>query len=73
MENGVPVAAAPVGPAGRAAATAAGWGARCCCPGGAIEPEVLADPHRTLRAHRAVGNSTTGEPFAAALLEAGLW
>jgi hypothetical protein len=68
MQNGVPMALAPVGPAGRAAATTAGRGARCCCPGGPIEPEVLAYPHRTLRAHRAVWIATTGEPLAAAHL-----
>lgn len=71
MQNGVPMAPAPVGPAGGAAATAAGRGARCCFPGGAIEPEVLADPHRALRAHRAVWICRAGKALAAAHLGGG--
>jgi hypothetical protein len=48
MKDGVPVTPAPMG----SAQGAAGAGRVACCwsPGGAIEPEVLADPHRPLGA-----------------------
>ena len=52
MEDGVPVASAPVGSA-RGAGAAAGRVACCWSPGGAIEAEVLADPYRALGPHGA--------------------
>jgi hypothetical protein len=48
MQNGVPVAPSPVGPARGAATAGDARSARGGRPGGAIEPEVLADPHRAL-------------------------
>jgi hypothetical protein len=51
MQDGVPVASAPVGSAQGAAG--GDWVACCWCPGGAIEAEVLTDPYRTLGPHGA--------------------
>ena len=67
MQHGVPVAPAPVRPPGSAAATPS-RAAGCGRPGAAIQPKILADPHRTLRAHRAVWICSTDEPLAAAHL-----
>jgi len=49
MEDGVPVAPAPMG-SERGSAAAAGRVACCWSPGGAIEPEVLSSPDRALGA-----------------------
>lgn len=51
MEEGVPVAPAPMGSARGAGGV--DWVACCWCPGGAIKAGVLADPHRALGSHGA--------------------
>jgi hypothetical protein len=69
MQHGVPMASAPMGPP-RGAAAGAAWAARCRRPGGAIKPEVLANPHGALGAYRTgvVRTTTTREALTAAHL-----
>ena len=64
MEDGVPVASAPVG----SARSAAAGGRIACCwsPGCAIEPEVLTDPYRALGSHGSGVVSTASRKTLAA-------
>ena len=65
MQDSAPVASAPMGPA-RCAGAGAAWAARGGRPGGAIKPEVLADPHRGLGLHGAgVVGTASGETLTA--------